>query len=181
MTEEMPLRKLPRPTTPEQRRDLKIMTRASLRMVRVTKFALMTRYEAEALSKFGSDAEDHENKFLPVDVLADLQLELPEGVASPLLECLAEIGGFRLVPIDGGDSDDGISLADIRGVMKEGSEAEAAGLAAAANTTCLSTVRQARKEVQEAKQSYAAFERKLARHEKAILGGPTRCNTGGRG
>jgi len=181
MTQEEPLRKLPRPTTPEQRRDLKVMTRASLRMVRVTKFALMTRYEAEALSKFGSDAEEHENKFLPVDVLADLQLELPEGVASPLLELLAEIGRFRLVPIDGDDGGDGISLSDVRGVMKEGSEAEAAGLAAAANTTCLSTVRQARKEVQEAKQSYAAFERKLARHEQAILGGTARRASEGQG
>lgn len=163
------MEKLPRPTTPEMREDIKQMTRASLRKVKSAKFALVTRYSEGELSKFGSDALADEAKFMPVDVLADLQLELPRGVAAPLLEKLAAIGGFRLVPVDDGDEDSELQIRDVQVMIKEGGEAKAAALAAT-GASCLTTVRTARREVTEAKNAFAMSERKLANQERGLLG-----------
>lgn len=161
--------KLPRPTTQEQRDDLKQMTRASLRKVKGAKFALVTRYEAAELSKFGSDHPDCADRFMPVDVLADLQLELPHGVAAPLLEALAHLGGFKLVPLDeGDDSGEGVCVERVGLVMKEGGEAKSAALRAV-GSTCLDTVRTARRETAEAREAYAAMATALARQERHIL------------
>jgi hypothetical protein len=162
------LNQLPRPTSIEQRGDLKRMTRASLRMVTAAKFALVTRYETGQLSKFGSDHPDDENKFLPVDVLADLQMELPRGVAAPLLDLLAAIGGFRLVPLDDAGGGAGIDLDDVGAMLRENGEAEAAALAAAGSAS-LATVRQARKEIGEARAVASLTDHKLAVQERSLL------------
>lgn len=155
---------LPRPTSDDERRDLKLMTRAALRLVRASKFALVTRASETQLSNYGSDSAEHAERFMPVDVLADLQKELPRGVASPLLEALAALGGLRLVAADEDDGGDGASLDDIGRVAKEGGEAKAASLRSI-GSACLATVATARREVGEARDEYSGLYRKVLAHE----------------
>ena len=160
--------KLERLSTPDERGDLKAATRRSIKAVRGNKFALVTRVEAEALSNYGSIAPECADKFMPVDVLADLQHEYGRGVASPLLEALAELAGFKLVPIESDDGGDGLALDDVSRMIKEGGEAKSAALGAV-GATSLEVVRNARKEIREAKAVYADGDRKLARQERRLL------------
>jgi hypothetical protein len=62
--------KLPRKITETERLDLKAATRAALEMARPTKFALVTRVDAPALSNYGAPSEPE--KFMPIDVVVDL-------------------------------------------------------------------------------------------------------------
>jgi hypothetical protein len=99
-----------------------------------------------------------------VMVALDRQLEAPLMVGE-----LAAMLGYRLVPIESDGGGDGLGIDDVQSMIKEGGEAEGAALAAAANTTCLRTVRDARKEIGEAKRAFAVADRKLARQESGLL------------
>lgn len=158
--------KMPRVSTAEQRDALKTATRHSLRRVGAEAFSRVTRVGASDLSKYCSLA--HESTFMPVDVLVDLQHEY-QGIATPLLELLANLAGFKLVPLDPEEgSGDEARVEDVSHVIKEGGEAKAAALSAI-GVSCLQTVRTARKEVGEGYDAYGALARKLARQEQRIL------------
>lgn len=161
------MQKLPRPTTDEDRAELKSATRASLRALKASSFAMVTRVDEPALSKYGSLAEAAH--FMPVDVLADLQKEYGHGVASPLLEALAAQAGFRLVPVVADDdSGGGIEIEHISAAHKEVGEGMAASLRAVGSTD-LTLVREARREVAESYAAIAAKKIALARQERNIL------------
>ncbi|RUU24882.1 hypothetical protein EOD08_24245 [Mesorhizobium sp. M6A.T.Ca.TU.002.02.2.1] len=155
-----------RPTTDEDRAEIKAATRDSLRKVRANKFALVTRYEESELSKFGSMAEA--DRFMPADVIADLQLEFPRGVASPLLETLAAIAGLKLVPLDDEPDGDSVEIGDVDRVMKEDGEAKSAALKAI-GATDLSIVRTAKKEAIEARDAYGRLVRTLTGQKRRLL------------
>lgn len=117
----------------------------------------------DMLSKYGSLSEPNIIN-AAVIVALDRQLEAPLMVGE-----LAAMLGYRLVPIEGDGGGDGLGIDDVQSMIKEGGEAEAATLAAAANTTCLRTVREARKEIGEAKRAFAVADRKLAQRESGLL------------
>lgn len=117
----------------------------------------------DMLSKYGSLSEPNLIN-AAVIVALDRQLEAPLMIGE-----LAAMLGFRLVPIEEGGGGTGLGIDDVQSMIKEGSEAEAASLAAAANTACLTTVRVARKEIGEAKRAYSIADRKLARQESGLL------------
>lgn len=161
------MEKLPRNTTDEERDALKAATRHSLKIVSGKRFSLVTRVGAPALSEYGSIAQPKD--FMPVDILLDMQREMPDGVAVPLLEELAALAGFRLVPLDEGEDGAPLALDDVGDMIREGGEGNAAALAAATAPTCLHTVRTARKEIGESIAVKAAAMRKLARQERHIM------------
>jgi len=159
--------KLPRHATEEDRAELKAATRHSLRVAKATAFAQVTRVDEAQLSKYGSLA--HGESFMPVDVLADLQGEFGRGVASPLLEALARQAGFRLVPLeDDGGEGESLGVDDVTSQIKESSEANIAALRAV-NSTCLHTVRDAKREAAEAIEQQSRNYRKLVAHETRLL------------
>jgi hypothetical protein len=160
--------KLPRATTDEERAELKSATRHSLRQVKANRFAMVTRVDEARISKFGSISEP--DSFMPADVILDLQHEYGPGVASPLLTALAALAGFRLVPIEAAIDGEPLTVGDVSTLIKEGGEAKAAALAAT-DTTCLHTVRAARKEIGDAALVYSMVDGKLARHERRLAGG----------
>jgi hypothetical protein len=159
--------KLPRPTTEDERAEIKAATRHSLSIVSGKRFSLVTRVQAPALSNYGSISEPKD--FMPVDVLADLQKEFGRGIASPLLEALASIAGFKLVPLDDGDDDDVLGFEDVGTMLKEGGEASASALKVASSPTNLAAIRDARKEIGESIAVKAAAARKLAQQERRLL------------
>ena len=161
--------KLPRHTTDEDRAELKAATRHSLRVAKANAFAHVTRVDEAQLSKYGSLG--HGESFMPVDVLADLQGEFGAGIASPLLEALARQAGFKLVPLDDdGGTGEALDVDDVSSQIKESSEANIAALRAV-GSTCLHTVREAKREASEAIERQARNYRKLAAHEGRLLRG----------
>lgn len=161
------MEKLPRNTTDEERDALKAATRHSLKIVSGKRFSLVTRVGAPTLSEYGSIAQPKD--FMPVDILLDMQREMPAGVPSPLLDELAALAGFRLVPLEEDDDGGALDLDDVGTMMKEGGEAKAAALKAAAAPTCLRTVRAARKEIGESIAVKTVAARKLAAQERGLL------------
>jgi hypothetical protein len=80
-----------RPTTPEERRDLKMLTQRAIRNVGGSNFANDTRVVESKLSEYGNPA--HEKQFMPIDVVADLERVLGYPI---ITEHLAQLQGFRL-------------------------------------------------------------------------------------
>lgn len=95
--------KLPRPSSPQQRQSLKFYVRAALNAVRANAFAMVTRGEAGSLSRYGGD--NYPDAHMPIDVLADLEMEhmAKLGAPSPVLVGLAAMIGMKLVPLESGD------------------------------------------------------------------------------
>jgi hypothetical protein len=111
--------KLPRKISETERLDLKAATRAALDMARPTKFALVTRVDAPALSNYGSPSEP--DKFMPIDVVVDLCRD----IGSPaIVEELARMLGFRLVPMADAASNaaPAVGYADIAAISKEAND-----------------------------------------------------------
>lgn len=160
------MEKLPRHSTDEQRSALKSATRRALKIAAGKAFSLVTRVGAPTLSEYGSVGQPKD--FMPIDVLLDLQGEYPEGQPSPLLEELAQLCGFKLVPVDCGDEGDGVRVDNVQSMIREGGEAKAAALEAV-DTGCIDVVRKARREVAEGKAAFAHVGRALARHERRLL------------
>ena len=159
--------KLPRHTTDEDRAELKAATRHSLRAAKANSFAHVTRVDEARLSKYGSLA--HDDSFMPVDVLADLQGEFGRGVSSPLLEALVRQAGFRLVPLDdNGGEGESLDVDDVSSQLKESGEANVAALRAV-GSTCLHTVREAKREASEGIEVASRNLRKLAAYEQRLL------------
>lgn len=161
------MEKLPRNTTDDERAALKAATRQSLKIVSGARFSLVTRVLPPALSSYGSLSEGKD--FMPVDILADMQVEFGRGVASPLLEELAALAGFRLVPLDDVDDSAPLGVDDVGEMIREGGEGNAAALHAATTPTCLQAVRAARKEVGESIAIKVSAARKLAAQERRIM------------
>ena len=109
--------KLPRPSTEQERLELKAATRRALQLAgRANAFALVTRVEGPVLSKYASPAE--QTAFMPVDVVLDLERE----AGSPVLtEILAAMQGFRLVPIGEGERQP-VGYEDLARLNKESSD-----------------------------------------------------------
>lgn len=162
------MEKLPRNTSDDERAALKSATRQSLRIVSGARFSLVTRVGAPTLSEYGSVGQPKD--FMPVDVLLDLQREMPVGIASPLMAELAALSGFRLVPLDGEEGDGALGLDDVGRIVKEGSEATSSALRAAAAPDCLTAIREAKKEIHESMSVKADALRKLSGQERRLLG-----------
>lgn len=81
-----------RPTTPEERRDLKMLTQRAVRNVGGSNFANDTRVVESKLSEYGNPAI--ERQFMPIDVVADLERVLGYPI---ITEHLAQMQGFRVV------------------------------------------------------------------------------------
>lgn len=161
------MEKLPRNTTDEERYALKTATRHSLKLVVGQKFSLVTRVQAPALSEYGSIAQPKD--FMPVDIVLDLQREMPEGVPSPLLTELAALSGFKLVPHDSPGDGDELDIDDVDQMMREGGEANVSALRAASSPTCLAAVRAAKKEISDDVSVRKVALRKLAGQERRLL------------
>lgn len=159
------MEKMPRNTSAHERAALKTATRHSLKRAVASKFSLVTRVQPPALSDYASMAA---SEFMPIDIVLDLEHEFPEGTPSPLLSTLAELAGFKLVPIEGGEDGASVNHDDVGRLIKEGGEAKAATLRAV-GATDLNTVRAARRESDEARDAYAANSLKLARQERRIM------------
>lgn len=85
-------------------------------MARVTAFAMVTRVDASALSKYAAPQED--GHFMPIDVLLDLERDIGSPV---ILETLAALQGYRLVPMhepQGGS----VTISDIADITREGGD-----------------------------------------------------------
>lgn len=113
---------LRRPTSADDREDLKMRVRAALRAVRANAFALVTRGEEGTLSRYGSDT--FPDTHMPIDVLADLEREHMDkfGAPSPVLSQLAALIGMKLVPAGEGDGAASVGLGDILDVSREGAD-----------------------------------------------------------
>jgi len=112
--------KLPRPSSPEDRLELKAATRRALSLARVTAFAMVTRVDAPALSKYAAPQED--GHFMPIDVLLDLERDIGSPV---ILETLAALQGYRLVPVhepQGGEDQFLGGITDIADITREGGD-----------------------------------------------------------
>lgn len=164
------MQKLPRRSSEDDRADLKAATRNALRQVSAKSFALMTRIDEPALSKYGSLSEPA--SFMPADVIVDLQHEFGVGmVPSPVLAELARICGFQLLPLDvDGDAGTGSVdlMADLAAMQREGSESVSATLAAAINSTCASTLTAARKEIREGVSAFVRADRSIGRRQRQL-------------
>ncbi|WP_313613436.1 hypothetical protein [Agrobacterium sp.] len=104
-----------RPTTQEERRDLKATVGRLLRQVGASNVAKESRVGEAHLSRYVSPRE---KDFMPLDVLADV-----ERIAGyPLVtEFMAELNGYRLVAseaeVDAPDMEDVSRLADTKGKL----------------------------------------------------------------
>jgi hypothetical protein len=78
---------------------LKAATRRSVGMAGGGEaFSTVTRIKAGNLSKYGSPNEDHAETFMPIDVAVECDIE----AGSPIiLSAMAEMQGYKLVPVDG--------------------------------------------------------------------------------
>jgi len=151
--------KLPRKITETERLDLKAATRAALEMARPTKFALVTRVDAAALSRYGAVSEPE--KFMPVDVLVDLCRDL----GSPaIVEDIARMLGFRLVPLQAESDGSGVGVADLAAVSKEANDVVGTIARGLADDGRLDGAekREARKEIAENIRTLHHLDRKIA-------------------
>jgi hypothetical protein len=152
--------KLPRKITETERLDLKAATRAALEMARPTKFALVTRVDAPALSNYGAPSEP--DKFMPIDVVVDLCRD----IGSPaIVEEMARMLGFRLTPLqaeaDGGEA---VGVSDLAAVSKGANDVLGTIAAGLADDGRLdgSEKRQVRKEIAENIATLHKLDRKIA-------------------
>ncbi|MDX8513566.1 phage regulatory CII family protein [Mesorhizobium captivum] len=149
--------KLPRKITETERLDLKAATRAALEMARPTKFALVTRVDAPALSNYGSPSEPE--KFMPIDVVVDLCRD----IGSPaIVEEMARMLGFRLAPIAEAEAGGQVGVGDIAAISKEANDVVgtiARGLADGRLDGA--ETREARKEIAENIRALHQLDRKL--------------------
>jgi len=112
--------KLPRPSSEQERLDLKADWRAQLKLAGGgERFSLITRGEKAVMSKYGAPDDP---LFPPIDVVLDLCRDTG---STALLDTLARQLGFRLVAADAADDHD-ISMTDIATVVTEGAEFVAA-------------------------------------------------------
>jgi hypothetical protein len=154
--------------TPEELAEIKAATRDSILAVGQKGFARRTRVLPPALSSYGSISEP---EYMPVDVLIDLQRAYPEGMASVLLETIADLAGFRLVPKEQGDGEPPFGIEDIDELSKENGEAERAALALVhpEGRTNLAMVRAAEKELIEAKQANDRRLHKVKQFRRSLM------------
>jgi hypothetical protein len=109
--------KLPRKISEEERNDLKAVTRHTLDIARPTKFELVTRVKAPALTNYGSASEP--DSFMPIDIA----VEICRDTGLPMIiEEMARLCGFRLVPLDPEEAG-AIDIDDVTDAHKETSEA----------------------------------------------------------
>lgn len=121
--------KLPRKSTDAERLELKAATRRALDLAgKANAFALVTRVEAPALSKYGSPAEP--GAFMPIDVMLDLARDVGAPV---ILEELAAILGYRLVPLDDAGQGEPVTLADIAAAAREAGDVTQTAMTALAD------------------------------------------------
>jgi hypothetical protein len=152
--------KLPRKITETERLDLKAATRAALEMARPTKFALVTRVDAPALSNYGAPSEPE--KFMPIDVVVDLCRD----IGSPaIVEEMARMLGFGLVPLAAAsNAAPAVGYADIATVSKEANDVIATIAEGLADDGRLdgSEVREVRREIADNIAHLHRLDRKIA-------------------
>ncbi len=154
------MEKLPRKSTEAERLELKAATRRALDLAgKANAFALVTRVEAPALSKYGSPSEPA--AFMPIDVMLDLCRDVGAPV---ILDELAAILGYRLAPVDGGEAaHEPVTMADIAAVSREGGDVVNKTLAALADGKICPVERtEIRQDVGENIAVLRALDRKLA-------------------
>lgn len=80
-------------------------------------FAAVTRIKEGNLSKYGSPNEDHAETFMPIDVAVEADME----AGSPIiLSAMAEMLGYKLVPLAGSDDDaNAVTAADALNIANE--------------------------------------------------------------
>lgn len=156
--------KLPRPTQPEELLDIKAATRRDLALARPSAFALITRVDAPALSKYGSPTE--QGHFMPVDVMVDLMRDTG---SCDLLSTIAALVGMKLVPIDDDGGDD-VGFAEVGDMLRESGEANSAVLSVLDNggSSCVTRIGKARQELREAMDAKQRVYRKLAARERRL-------------
>lgn len=159
------MEKLPRPTQPEELLDIKAATRRDLSLARAKAFAMITRVDAPALSKYGSPSEL--GHFMPVDIMVDL---IRDTGSLDLLSTIAGLVGMKLVPIDGDDGCDKVSLGDVGEMMRESGEANSAVLSVVEGegANCVKSIGRARQELRESMEAKRRVYSKLALRERRI-------------
>ena len=97
-----------------ERMEIKAATREAMRLAGgVERFAGVARVAKAALSKYGSVSE------LDSYVRADVILEHAREIGAPmLLEALAGMVGYRLVPIEGSDDPEAVGVSDLLAVTR---------------------------------------------------------------
>lgn len=149
--------KLPRPTSEQDRLDLKAATRRALELARPTKFAPVTRVDAAALSRYGAISEPE--KFMPIDVVVDLCRD----IGSPILvEEMARLLGYRLVPIEEPAEGGKVDLQDISDLSRENSDVVVALAAGLKDGFDASHRREALRELSEERAMLHRIEHKVA-------------------
>ena len=84
-----------RPTSPQDRRGLKAVTRRQLEMAGgVTSFEHVTRVKAPQLSKYGSLDDD---AFMPIDVVFDLMLDTG---SNAILSFMLAKAGYKIIALE---------------------------------------------------------------------------------
>lgn len=148
--------KLPRPTSEQDRLELKTASRHALEMARASKFAMVTRVEAPALSKYGDPFNP--DAFMPIDVALDLDRD----IGSPmLLAALAELEGYELTPASATPAR-GVGVEDLATVAKETGDVIQTLAAALADGIDSHERRALRREIAEAIRALRALDRNLA-------------------
>lgn len=81
-------------------------------------FQHVTRVKAGNLSKYGSNGEDNLDKFMPIDVAVEADLEANSPI---IVSAMAEMLGYKLVPIAGGTESvaDALAIADVLKIANE--------------------------------------------------------------
>lgn len=150
--------KLPRPSTEADRLELKAATRHALELAgRANTFAMVTRVEPPALSKYASPAEM--TAFMPVDVVLDLDRE----IGAPMLtQALARMLGYRLVPIEP-DAAGTVGLEDLAEVQRETGDVVQKLATALPDGIDAQERRELKKEIGEGIASLHRLDRKLGR------------------
>jgi hypothetical protein len=108
--------KLPRPTSENERLELKASTRRALELASAAKFAMITRVLPPALSNYGNPGVP--DSFMPIDVVVDLCRDI--GSPSIVADMAAQLG-YRLVPLEP-EEDQPVGYEDIASVSREGGD-----------------------------------------------------------
>lgn len=88
----MPSPKLPRPSTEQERLELKGVTRHALDQAGTRSFSMVTRVEPGKLSEYAD--QNKLDRFMPIDVALDLDKDLK---APTITAMMAELLGYELV------------------------------------------------------------------------------------
>ena len=124
-------------------------------------FQHVTRVKAGNLSKYGSNGEENLDKFMPIDVAVEADLEANSPI---IVSVMAEMLGYKLVPLAGGGeaADCGLALADVLKIANEMGDVIRATTAALADGNVDAAERkEITREIDQAMQALKAVMRKV--------------------